>query len=137
MNHLRGKFMSPQALAALNMYEGVASSSVTQMNKTDQHQMVRVLLEGAIQRIKEANAALNLSDFEKKSSNVTKAQKIIFGLRKTLDFDKGGEIAMNLDSLYDYCIRMLTSAHCRNNGAKFEEVQKILEELLSGWKQIK
>ena len=80
---------------------------------------------------------LSLNDFEKKSIHVTKAQKIIFGLRRTLDFEKGGEIAMNLDSLYDYCIRTLTSAHCTNDRKKFAEAQGILEDLLSGWKEIK
>ena len=129
--------MSPQTLAALHMYDSVATSQVTQLNNSDQHQMVRVLLEGAIQRIRESVAALNLNDFEKKSIQVTKAQKIIFGLRKTLDFEKGGEIAANLDSLYDYCLRALTSAHCRNDRDKFAEAQGILEELLSGWNEIK
>lgn len=129
--------MSPQTVAALNMYEGVVTSSFTQINQSDQHQMVRVLLEGAVRRIRESVAALSLNDFEKKSIHVTKAQKIIFGLRRTLDFEKGGEIAMNLDSLYDYCIRTLTSAHCTNDRKKFADAQGILEDLLSGWIEIK
>jgi flagellar protein FliS len=129
--------VSPQTLAALNMYEGVVTSSLTQINQSDQHQMVSVLLEGAVRRIRESVAALLLNNAEKKSIHVTKAQKIIFGLRRTLDFEKGGEVAMNLDKLYDYCIRTLTSAHCSNDREKFAEVQDILEDLLSAWKEIK
>jgi len=129
--------MSPQTLAALSMYEGVANSSVKQIDQNDQHKMVQVLIEGAIQRVKEADAALSLSDFKKKSIQVTKAQKIIFGLRKTLDHEKGGEVAMNLDSLYDYCLRSLTLAHSKNDSKKFLEVERLLGELLSGWKEIR
>jgi flagellar protein FliS len=137
MNKERGNFMSPQTLAALSMYEGVANSSVKQIDQNDQHKMVQVLIEGAIQRVKEADAALSLSDFKKKSIQVTKAQKIIFGLRKTLDHEKGGEVAMNLDSLYDYCLRSLTLAHSKNDSKKFLEVERLLGELLSGWKEIR
>ena len=115
--------MSPQTLAALGMYEGVANSHVKQLDQNDQHEMVKVLLEGAIQ--------------QKKSIQVTKAQKIIFGLRRTLNFEKGGEIASQLDSLYDYYLRTLTVAHAGNNSKKFLEVAGILEELLSGWNEIK
>jgi len=129
--------VSPQTLAALSMYEGVANSSVKQIDQNDQHKMVQVLIEGAIQRVKEADAALSLSDFKKKSIQVTKAQKIIFGLRKTLDHEKGGEVAMNLDSLYDYCLRSLTLAHSKNDSKKFLEVERLLGELLSGWKEIR
>jgi flagellar protein FliS len=119
------------------MYEGVANSSVKQIDQNDQHKMVQVLIEGAIQRVKEADAALSLSDFKKKSIQVTKAQKIIYGLRKTLDHEKGGEVAMNLDSLYDYCLRSLTLAHSKNDSKKFLEVERLLGELLSGWKEIR
>ena len=129
--------MSPQTLAALGMYEGVANSHVKQLDQNDQHEMVKVLLEGAIQRVREAEAALHLTEFQKKSLQVTKAQKIIFGLRRTLNFEKGGEIASQLDSLYDYCLRTLTVAHAGNNSKKFLEVAGILEELLSGWNEIK
>jgi flagellar protein FliS len=137
MNKERGNFMSPQTLAALDMYEGVAGAAIKQIDQNDQHKMVQVLIEGAIKRVREANAALGLGDFQKKSTQVTKAQKIIFGLRKTLDHEKGGEVAMNLDSLYDYCLRSLTLAHSKNDSKKFLEVGRILEEVLSGWKEIR
>lgn len=129
--------MSPQTLAALGMYEGVASTSINQLDSNDQHGMVKVLLEGAIKRVREADAALHLGEFQKKSTQVTKAQKIIFGLRRTLNFEAGGEIAAQLDSLYDYCLRTLTVAHASNDTGKFSEVACILEELLSGWNEIK
>ena len=99
--------------------------------------MVRLLLDGGIKRVREAKAAVTLQDFKKKAELVTKSQKIIFGLRTTLDFEKGGEIAINLDKLYDYCLRTLTHAHTRNDLDKFSEVEGILEDLLTSWIQIK
>ena len=57
--------MSPQTLAALGMYEGVASTSINQLDSNDQHGMVKVLLEGAIKRVREADAALHLGEFRK------------------------------------------------------------------------
>jgi len=129
--------VSPSTLAAVDMYQGVAQSNVVFVGQKDHHEMVRLLLDGSIKRVREAKAAVTLKDFKKKSELVTKAQKIIFGLRTTLDFEKGGEIAINLHKLYDYCLRTLTHAHTRNDLDKFSEVEGILEDLLTSWIQIR
>ena len=127
--------MSPQMRMALKMYENVGSASV-ELEENDQHKMVTVLLGGVQRRVGEAMAAVSLKDYEKKAELVTKAQKIIFGLRKTLDFENGGELAVNLDSLYDYCLRTLTTAHVNNNLSLFQEVQDIFQDLLDAWAEI-
>ncbi|MBL6754429.1 MAG: flagellar export chaperone FliS, partial [Pseudomonadales bacterium] len=61
------------------------------------------------------------------------AQKILFGLRSTLDHVKGGELARNLDSLYDYCIRQLTLAHVRNDVAKVQEAKELMVQIRDAW----
>lgn len=127
--------MSPHMRMALKMYENVGSASV-ELEDNDQHKMVEVLLGGVQQRVGEAMAAVSLKDYEKKSEVVTKAQKIIFGLRKTLDFESGGELAVNLDSLYDYCLRTLTRAHAYNDVSLFQEVRDIFQDLLDAWSKI-
>ena len=84
----------------------------------------------SIQQSKGGNAPLYFETSE------TKAQKIIFGLRKTLDFESGGELAVNLDSLYDYCLRTLTRAHAYNDVSLFQEVRDIFQDLLDAWSKI-
>ena len=67
---------------------------------------------------------------------MTRAQKILFGLRDSLDFEKGGELATNLDSLYEYCLRRLTNAHAREDDSIFGEVMDLMVTIRDAWKQL-
>ena len=54
-------------------------------------------------------------------------------LRSTLDHGQGGELARNLDSLYDYCIRQLTAAHASNEVAKVSEAKALMVQIREAW----
>jgi flagellar protein FliS len=58
---------------------------------------------------------------------------IIQGLRSSLDKDKGGDIAENLDSLYEYMGRRLLEANVNNDIAILDEVYGLLAEIKQGW----
>ena len=83
-----------------------------------------------------ARAALAKGDREARASAVTKSQKILFGLRDSLDFDAGGELASNLDSLYEYSIRLLTRAHAREDDKIFSEVMDLMVGIRDAWQEI-
>ena len=57
----------------------------------------------------------------------------LFGLRQTLDFEQGGELARNLDSLYDYCTRRLTEGHAREDDTVFQEVHELMVQIRDAW----
>jgi flagellar protein FliS len=76
-------------------------------------------------------------DLGKKSVAVSKASTIITeGLRAALDLQQGGEIALQLDALYDYMNQRLMLTHVNNQVAPLEEVLGLLQELYGAWKQI-
>jgi flagellar protein FliS len=58
------------------------------------------------------------------------------GLKAPLDLQKGGEIAANLNALYEYCVTRLVIANARNDSAILDEVSRLIEPIASGWKQI-
>jgi flagellar protein FliS len=52
----------------------------------------------------------------------------------SLDMSKGGDIAKNLYSVYDYMLNQLVEANLKKDATKLDEVQKLLEELRDSWK---
>ncbi|MCG7984204.1 MAG: flagellar protein FliS, partial [Candidatus Thiodiazotropha lotti] len=50
-----------------------------------------------------------------------------------LDFEQGGEIANNLDMLYDYMIRRLFTANVEQDVDALDEVISLLKEIKAAW----
>jgi flagellar protein FliS len=72
-----------------------------------------------------------------KGKNIGLAIAIIEGLRGSLDHERGGEIALNLDRLYDYMGRRLFEANLNNNTEYLDEVRSLLNEIRGAWVAIK
>ncbi len=125
--------MNAQKLRAISDYNNVAA---TKTDTKDPHELVKLLFEGLTDRIALARSALAKEDREGRAEAVTKAQKILFGLRDSLDFKTGGELATNLDSLYEYSIRRLIKAHAREDDSIFKEVMDLMVMIRDAWKQI-
>jgi flagellar protein FliS len=71
-----------------------------------------------------------------KGNFITSACSIVFGLRSSLDLEAGGELAANLDRLYDYMFRRLMDAHIQNDESALDEVVSLLHEIKNGWDAI-
>ena len=58
-----------------------------------------------------AKGAIERKDIVKRTEQISKATSIVMELKGSLDLEKGGEIAANLDSLYAYMTRRLIEAN--------------------------
>ena len=67
---------------------------------------------------------------------ISKAIGIIGGLREGLDSQQGGEIAANLDRLYEYMVLRLVEANIGNDVTLIDEVADLLRNVKSGWDAI-
>lgn len=92
--------------------------------------------ESAISAISEARGHLAQKRIMDRSQAVTKAQLILIELQKSLDLKKGGDLAAQLNRLYDYIQRLLIDGNFRQVEAPFVEAQSLLETLDEGWKAI-
>ncbi len=61
------------------------------------------------------------------------AVSIIGGLRDSLDHKKGGSIAENLDSLYEYMTYRLMEANLKDDITMLDEVYQLLSEIKTAW----
>lgn len=58
------------------------------------------------------------------------------GLMAALDYEKGGEIAKNLGSLYDWAIREILTSRLKNNPETLTAVIEVFKNLESAWVEI-
>ncbi|MBW8370572.1 MAG: flagellar export chaperone FliS [Thiobacillus sp.] len=127
--------MYTNSRSAANAYANVGLE--TGVVAASPHQLIIMLYEGAELAVRMAIKHMNEGDVTKKSAAITKASTIILdGLRAALDPQQGGDIALQLDALYDYMNSRLMLAHINNKTAPLEEVQGLLRELHGAWLQI-
>ena len=100
------------------------------------HKLIDMLFDGAIERIAQAKGAMAHNNIELKGTKINSAINIVNGLRENLSDDEQNDIAVNLDRLYDYIVRILTEAHRNNDAAKLDEATTLLMDVGSAWKQI-
>lgn len=117
------------AYANVGLETGIASASP--------HKLIVMLYDGALAALLGAKANIAAGNIAAKGSAISKAISIIDnGLRASLDKDAGGEIAANLDALYDYMSRRLLHANLKNDVGVIEEVHGLLADLRGAWVQI-
>lgn len=107
----------------------------TEVVTANKEQILLLMYEGAIKFMRTAIAASQAGDVSERGSHIVRTQDIINELRATLNFEVGGEIATNLESLYAYMTQRLLKASAESGTAELEEVLKILETLSEAWHQ--
>lgn len=93
-------------------------------------------MAGAIERLIQGKAAMLAGNIPVKGERLGKALDIIISLRGCLSMDDGGDIAKNLDQLYEFMIGQITIANQQNNPEPLDDVIDIVREIKSAWDQI-
>ena len=107
------------------------------VNMADPHQLVNLLFEALLRAVGSAKLHMQAGDVPNKCTQIGNAVRILEeGLRAPLDLEKGGDIAANLNSVYEYCVTKLLMANVKNDVAALDEVLRLIDPIASGWKQI-
>jgi flagellar protein FliS len=101
------------------------------------YRVITMLLDGALERVDQAIISLDDGDFDEASILVGKTIGIVSGLRESLDTKQGGELANNLDLLYEYILgRLQVIDEFHEPVIILDEVRKLLNEVHLGWVEI-
>ena len=126
--------MNPVVSRAMGQYKQVGTQIGA--DSADPHQLIVMLFDGALERIAIAKGAIERGNIEEKGQKIGRAIAIIDGLRASLNKEAGGEIADNLDNLYDYMQRRLFEANLQSDIAALDEVVDLIKEIKSAWMAI-
>ncbi len=99
----------------------------------DQHGLVLMLLNAAVERISTASGCIERREFVRKAKLLHSCVTIVGELRGSLNMTDGGDIAENLSDLYDYIVRLLLRANGENHLLSLAEALGLLCELRSAW----
>jgi flagellar protein FliS len=120
------------------MYQKLASQSYqnVQVATIDRGKLLLMMYDGAIKFLGHAKDGLEAKDLQKFARFLSKSQAIIAELMNTLDFEKGGEIAKDLDRLYDFMLFYLTEANIQKDVKKIERVIGLIETIGGAYREI-
>lgn len=122
------------AMTAMKQYQSVNTQA--QAVDASPHRLIQMLMEGGLTRIAQARGAMEREQTAMKGELIGKAIGIIGGLRASLDLQQGGELASNLDRLYEYMASRLLEANVKNQAEYLDEVSGLLRNVKSGWDAI-
>ena len=101
------------------------------------HELVSLLFEAYMESLAQARGAMRDGQRAQKGAALSRAVRIVEeGLRSGLNLSAGGELARDLDELYQYLTRRLTLANLHNDEAIIEECRRLVLPLQEAWAAI-
>ena len=128
--------MNPPRLRAASAYRNIGIE--TRADKHDQYEVALLMFEAVLESLSAAQGAIDGGDVVSKVKHIDKAIRVLQdGLRTSLDLDNGGELAANLDALYDYAVLQITTANLRNDKAPLAAVANLIRPIAEAWRDIR
>jgi flagellar protein FliS len=121
------------AMAELNQYQKTAVNTATAM------ELVLMVYDECIRSLDKAEEAFKLEGperIEPIGNHLRHAQDAITELSVSLDMERGGEIAENLNRLYNFMTNHLSQANLKKELQPVRDVKEMLVDLRGAWSQV-
>lgn len=125
---MRAYSRAAQSYGSVQVVTGVATA--------DNVQLIQMLFDGLTESLASAKGHIQNNAIEEKSKALSRAGRIVVGLQGALDFERGGELAQNLNELYAYVTRRLFHVNAYNDLTVLEEVQSLIKDISEAWKSL-
>ena len=120
---------SPQARATA--YKNISIQGA--VLNADPHGLVQILMDGTLQRLNTAVHCLQNHDLVRKTKLLHSCVTLLTELRGNLNYQDGGDLAVNLSNLYEYMARQVMMANLNNDADIIREVIGLLDEIRGAW----
>ena len=110
----------------------------TSIKTASSAKLVLMLYDEALKQMDIAAETLEAESksYDTVNSAIIRAQDVITELMVSLDFDKGGDIAKNLFSLYMFFNQQLIDSNVKKDPKPIREVRKMVAEIREAWMEI-
>jgi len=99
-------------------------------------QLIQMLFDGLLESLAATKGHIQNGAIVEKGKSIARASRIVIGLQGALDFERGGDLASNLNELYGYVTRRLLHVNARNDLDALEEIFGLMNEIRSAWEGV-
>ncbi len=125
---MRAYTRAAQSYGSVQLVTGVASA--------DNVQLIQMLFDGLSESLASARGHIENGNIVDKSNALSRASRIVVGLQGALDFERGGELANNLNELYAYMTRRILHVNASNDLQALAEVSSLVRDISDAWQNL-
>ncbi len=115
---------------------GVAAYRSTRAVGMDPARMVALGFDGLSEYLRRAYQGFESGDVSARAQALDRAFRVVEHLLAALDFEAGGELAMNLEGLYRFLLDRLARANIFNDPELLAECRPVVENLRLAWNEV-
>lgn len=109
---------------------------VTGVATADNVQLIQMLFDGLMESLATARGHIENGNIPGKAAALSRAGRIVVGLQGALDFERGGELAQNLNELYSYMTRRILQVSASNDLEVLAEVSSLVRDIAQAWQAL-
>lgn len=107
------------------------------VNTASPAKLIELLYQNSIERLNKSIKSIENNNLQEANKQIIRVEDIIMELNISLNLEKGGEVAKNLRSLYNFMYAKLLEANTKKDIGILNEVKELLEDLLETWKEVR
>jgi flagellar protein FliS len=115
------------------MTRGIDAYRRTEAQSASPMQLVVMLYDGALRFLTDAKAAQATGELPRRAHALRRVAAIVAECHSTLDLERGGALAAELDRLYTYISGRLLDVTLKRDATAIDEVHKLMTTLRAAW----
>ena len=107
----------------------------TEVLSSSPERLIALMYERLLVSLKRGAACIRNKDLDGKFENLQRAQDLVYELMGSLDYERGGDIARRLASLYTFWSREISEAGRTLDERRLARVTGMVAELHESWQE--
>ncbi len=105
----------------------------TQIDTASPEALILMLYDGALRFLGQAEEGFTNQNNEAINNSLLRVQAIVTELLTSLNKEKGGEIALNLERLYLFFLDRLSEANIKKDPEPMKQIRPLIQNLRDTW----